>query len=252
MSQLLDYVERDGAVQRLNPISKLFFAVAVCVACFATPSIPVLVGLLLVDMLYGIAAGIVPQTLRALRALLLMSIVLFVLQPLFIHTGDVLVPLGAMSITTDGLLLATRVCLKVIIACLAFSQLLYVTRVNDLTNALVKRCGLPYRYAFTVSTAIRFVPLFAGEMSGIMEAQKARGVEFDTRNPIRKMGLVLPLCVPLLVGCVRRIDSTAIAAELRGFSLRGRKDGFKDYPFSAQDVLAFFCGVLCIVLAFVL
>ena len=110
----------------------------------------------------------------------------------------------------------------------------------------------PYRYAFTVSTAIRFVPLFAGEMSGIMEAQKARGVEFDTQNPIRKMGLVLPLCVPLLVGCVRRIDSTAIAAELRGFSLRGRKDGFKDYPFSARDVLAFFCGVACIVLAFVL
>ena len=44
---------------------------------------------------------------------------------------------------------------------------------------------VPYRYAFTFTTALRFVPVFGQEMNAIMEAQTARGVEYDTKNPIK-------------------------------------------------------------------
>jgi energy-coupling factor transport system permease protein len=75
-------------------------------------------------------------------------------------------------------------------------------------------------------------------MSGIMEAQTARGVQFDTRNFFRKVGLLLPLCVPLLISSVRRIEVSAISAELRGFNLRNRSSGYKRYNFSAPDAIA--------------
>jgi energy-coupling factor transport system permease protein len=38
---------------------------------------------------------------------------------------------------------------------------------------------------------------------------------------------------------VRRIEGLAISAELRGFSLRGRKNGYKRYRFGAGDAAAF-------------
>ena len=60
----------------------------------------------------------------------------------------------------------------------------------------MEKLHIPYRYAFTFSTALRFVPVFSQEMNAIMEAQTARGVEYDTRNPFKKLKLMLPLCVP--------------------------------------------------------
>ena len=72
-------------------------------------------------------------------------------------------------------------------------------------------------------------------MNAIMEAQTARGVEYDTRNPIRKLQLMLPLCVPLLVSSVGRTEATALAAEQRGFYLRTRESSYRRYPLVARD-----------------
>lgn len=49
---------------------------------------------------------------------------------------------------------------------------------------------------------------------------------------------MMPLCVPLLVSSVRKTNSAAIAAEVRGFDLRTRESGFKEYPFAGIDFAA--------------
>ena len=82
-------------------------------------------------------------------------------------------------------------------------------------------------------------------MTAIMEAQTARGVEYDTRNPFRKLRLMLPLCVPLLVSSVGKTDATALAAEQRGFYLRTRESCYKRYPLVARDWCAL---VACVAL----
>ena len=49
---------------------------------------------------------------------------------------------------------------------------------------------------------------------------------------------MIPLCVPLLVSSVRKTNSAAIAAEVRGFNLRTRTSGYKDYPLHGEDFVA--------------
>ncbi len=49
-----------------------------------------------------------------------------------------------------------------------------------------------------------------------MEA-RARGVEFDTKNPIKKLQLTMPLIIPLTVSSVKKADASALAAEQRRF-----------------------------------
>jgi energy-coupling factor transport system permease protein len=83
-------------------------------------------------------------------------------------------------------------------------------------------------------------------MTGIMEAQIARGVEFDTGNFFKKIRLLLPLCVPLLVSSVRKIEGSAISAELRGFNLRGRNSGYKQYRFGPGDAVFLALSLLLI------
>ena len=129
-------------------------------------------------------------------------------------------------------------------ACIPLALMLTITEYNDLTNALVRVTRLPYKYAFTIATTIRFIPLFLTEMAAIMEAQTARGVELDAGGFFKKMKLILPLAVPLLMISVRKIDSTAIAAEARGFHLRTRTSGYKLYPFHFRDVAALCMGAV--------
>ena len=122
-------------------------------------------------------------------------------------------------------------------ATLPLSVLISVTNLNDLSNTLVMVLHIPYKYAFTFTSAIRFIPVFSSEMSGIIESQKARGVDFEIKNPFKKFGMILPLCFPLLISSVRKIESTATAAELRGFYLRTSKSCTKSYPVKARDVI---------------
>ena len=62
---------------------------------------------------------------------------------------------------------------------------------------------------------------------------------------------MIPLCVPLLVSSVRKTNSAAIAAEVRGFNLRTRASGYKEYPFSRIDVVAMLGTVMLLVFSIV-
>ena len=122
--------------------------------------------------------------------------------------------------------IGAKAALRLFCFALPLVSVLMVTKLNDLANAVVQYLHVPYCYAFTITTAVRFVPIFSYEMTQITEAQMARGVEYDTKNPFKKLQLMMPLIVPLLVTSVRKADSCALAAEERGFYLRTRKSSY--------------------------
>ena len=240
MNTLFQYVPGNSVIHRLNPVTKIFLTVVICVAAFLSGNLYFLAGLLAVDLLIGVIAGVPGKTLTIFRGLVKIALFLFLLQVLLIRRGTPVF----WIITDEGLLTAARVVLRLVIVCMPLALVLAVTRISDLTNALVQVLHLPYPYAFTLSTAIRFIPQFMEEMSGIMEAQTARGVAFDKARGLKKFSMILPLCAPLLISSVRRTDQTAAAAEVRGFRLRTRASGYKRYPFRLPDLGAALCCLL--------
>ena len=192
-------------------------------------------------LLLGVYARVLPRLTALLKLLVPLALIMLLLQTAIMRTGDSVV----LWMTTDGLDTGGKACLRLLGVALPLILMLTVTKLNDLANACVEKLHIPYRYAFTFTTALRFVPVFSQEMNAIMEAQTARGVEYDTKNPFKKMQLMLPLCVPLLVSSVGKTDATALAAEQRGFYLRNRESSYKRYPFAARDIAVF---VLCVAL----
>ena len=241
MNDLFRYIPGHSVIHRLNPVTKIFLTIAICAAAFISDNLFFLLGLLAVDLLIGVLAGVAGRTWSILRGLLKIAVFLFVLQALLYRKGT-----PVFWIITDlGLLTAGKVVLRLMVVCMPLALVLAVTPINDLTNSLVQVLHVPYPYAFTLSTAIRFIPQFLEEMSGIMEAQTARGVAFDQAKGLKKFSMMLPLCAPLLISSVRRSDQTAIAAEVRGFRLRTRSSGYKQYPFTSLDLGAvLFCALL--------
>jgi len=241
MNNLFQYVPGNSLFHRLNPVTKIFLTAMICVAAFVTDRLEYLVLLLAVDVLIGVIAGVAGRTWSVLRGLLKIAVFLFLLQILLIRDGEKVF----WIITDQGLLTAGKVVLRLTVICMPMTLVLAVTKITDLTNAFVQVLHLPYQYAFTLSTAIRFIPQFLEEMAGIMEAQTARGVAFDKAKGLKKFSMILPLCAPLLISSVRRTDQTAAAAEVRGFRLRTRASGYKKYPFTLLDAGVFlFCALL--------
>ena len=241
MANLFQYVPGNSVIHRMNPVTKIFLTISICAAAFISGNLIFLAGLLAVDLLIGFIAGVPEKTLTIFKGLLKIAIFLFVLQILLVRDGNPVL----WIITDEGLLTAGRVVIRLVAACMPLALVLAVTRVNDLTNSLVQVLHVPYQYAFTISTAIRFIPQFLDEMNGIMEAQTARGVAFDKARGLKKFSMLLPLCAPLLISSVRKTDQTAAAAEVRGFRLRTRASAYKRYPFTLIDLgAAVFCALL--------
>jgi energy-coupling factor transport system permease protein len=86
-------------------------------------------------------------------------------------------------------------------------------------GATLNKLGVPYGFAFILTTAMRYVPLIRQKIRHIMDAQSSRGI--DLRPRLRNVGNFTALLMPLLVQSFVLSDELALAMESRGF---GRKD----------------------------
>ena len=246
MTNVIDYVPGDSLLHRLNPVTKLALAAAIILATFLGDTYVLLIALLVLTFILGIYVKSTAGLVSLVKLMVPLSLIMLVLQTVFIRTGA---PIFAW-ITADGLITGTKAALRLFGVALPLILMLTITQLGDLANACVEVLHVPYRYAFTFTTALRFVPVFSQEMNAIMEAQTARGVEYDTKNPLKNIQLRLPLCVPLLVSSVGKTDATALAAEQRGFYLRTRESSYKRYPIKGMDVAVLIVSVALIVLGF--
>ena len=235
MNGFLEYVPGDSLLHRLNPVAKLVFAVLFAIACFCTGNLAFLCVMLAAGIGMAVSCGMMRQTLGLMKAVAVFSIILAVLLILTTPTGEKLVDLPWGYIGTGSLLAALTTIVRLEAAAIPLFLTFYVTKVTDLSNSVVKVLHVPYKYAFTFASTVHFIPVFMNDMKGIMEAQTARGVEFDQGGIVNKVRLMVPLCVPLLVSSVRKTNSAAIAAEVRGFNLRTRESGYKQYPMRGAD-----------------
>jgi len=260
MKGFLNYIPGDSFLHKAHPLAKLFLAICICIGAFISNSYFFLISTILLNLILSFLCDIkslknrivFKRTCKTLFGLIKVSLFLFILQVLLIRSGNPLFSIGSFSITDNGIQNGLLLVLRLTGATLPLTIIISITNLNDISNTLVKCLHLPYKYAFTFTTAIRFIPVFAIEMNNIMEAQSSRGVDFETKNPFKKIALVLPLCAPLLISSVRRIDSIAISTELKGFQLRNINSCSKTYKITLIDLCILLVSCLICALAIII
>lgn len=248
MRKFLEYVPDTSFIHRMNPVAKLACALLISVACFCTTNLAFIAAIIVIDAALAASCGMVREVLGLARAVAAFSVLLALIALLTTPSGAVLVELPWGYVGTGSLMAALLIVMRLVACAVPLFLVMYVTKLTDLANAMVKIVRVPYRYAFTFTSAVHFIPVFMNDMAGIMEAQTARGVQFD-EDIVRRIRLMVPLCVPLLVSSVRKTNSAAIAAEVRGFNIRTRESGYKEYPFVRIDVAALAFSVLLVAAA---
>ena len=184
MTSVIDFIPGTSLLHRLNPVTKLALAAGIILATFLGDTYPLLIALLALTFALGAYARAAGGLVSLSKLMVPLSLIMLVLQTAFIRTGNPV----ALWVTTDGLVTGTKAALRLLGVALPLILMLTVTS-STTWQCRGQVLHVLHRRAFTFTTALRFkMPVFSQEMNAIMEAQTARGVEYDTRTPSRRSG----------------------------------------------------------------
>lgn len=249
----------DTAIHRLDPRTKLLFVILYIVMLF-TASWFVSYGVLLMFLAAVIAISRISLKviLKSLKPLLFI-IVLTGLLNLFYTQGTPLVQFWIITITVEGLMNALFMVLRIAMLITGTFMLTYTTSPIALTDGLesllspLKKIRVPvHELAMMMCIALRFIPTLIEETDKIMNAQKARGADFETGNLIQRAKALIPILVPLFISSFRRADELAVAMECRCYHGGEGRTRMKHLTYGRRDlfalVLAVFLSTIVIIL----
>lgn len=159
--------------------------------------------------------------LRGLKSIMFILLFTVALNMFFTRTGNTLFAIGFISITDEGLMIAAKMGIRLILLIVGSSLLTLTTSPIELTDGIESllnpftKIGVPaHEIAMMMSISLRFIPILLEETDKIMKAQMARGADFESGNIIQRAKAMIPIMVPLFISAFRRAEELAMAMEL--------------------------------------
>jgi energy-coupling factor transport system permease protein len=75
-----------------------------------------------------------------------------------------------------------------------------------------------------------------------MNAQKARGADFETGGLVKRVKAIIPILIPLLISAFRRADELGDAMDARCYSGSKVRTKYKKLTFTWRDLIALIVG----------
>ncbi|MGE9833237.1 energy-coupling factor transporter transmembrane component T family protein [Streptococcus orisratti] len=219
------YIPGNSLIHRLDPRSKLIAMILYIIIVFwANNFITNLIMLtftLVVIFLSQVKLSFFFNGIKPMVGIILFTTIF---QMLFTQGGEVFLSLWIIKITSYGLSQAALIFTRFLLIIL-FSTLLTLTTtplsLADAVESLLKpleRLKVPaHEIGLMLSLSLRFVPTLMDDTTRIMNAQRARGVDFGEGNLIQKVKSIIPILIPLFASSFKRADALAIAMEARGY-----------------------------------
>jgi len=226
------YLDRDTWVHRLDPRTKIFLLLGSFVLAFVFLNPLYELAVLAVVLFFGYLAQSLVNLKRIWFILVAIAIVSAVLWSIF---GSGRTPLF-LFVEREALLYGLGIALRVVITIIAGMIFLSTTRNEEVAIGLV-RLGIPYRFAFAVSTALRLVPTVVATGLTIGQAQRSRGLDLESGNIIQRIRKHLPLLVPVFITTVRSTNVFSMALESKGFGARHGRTYFLHTAMGGRDAL---------------
>jgi len=130
----------------------------------------------------------------------------------------------------------------------SFSVFFLTTSPDHLSLAL-EQSRVPYEFTFAFTTAVRFVPVLAEEAQTIMDAQKARGLELERGNFMKRVRNYIPVLIPLIVSAIRRSLELAEAMESRGWGASKKRTNLYVLKMREGDWMLIIISIILLVTA---
>lgn len=241
------YYPSGSLLHKLDPRVKLFGTMIFIITVFSYRGI---VGFAFVTIFL---AGIIKLSrvpfsfmFRGVRALAVLMAVTAFFQIFFTASPNIIWEWKFLHITQEGIASAIKMTLRLTYLVIGSSIMTLTTTPKELTDGLEKsfqpleKLHVPVNdAAMMMSIALRFIPILSEETNKIMQAQMARGADFENGNLIKKAKAMMPLLVPLFVSAFRRANDLATAMESRCFCSGERRTKMKPLKYEKRDYIGY-------------
>lgn len=249
----------DSIVHKTDPRTKIILTLLFIIVLFWATNIfsYIVLGLFLIISIKN--TKINPKVvLKGLKPVLFIIVFTAVLN-IFYTPGDIIWKFYFLSITRQGIETAIYMIIRIVMLIVSSSLLTYTTSPILLTDAIekllspLKKIKVPvHELAMMMTIALRFIPTLIEETEKIMNAQKARGANFETGSLINRARALIPILVPLFVSAFRRADELATAMECRLYRGDIGRTRMRELKFTKIDIISIFITVSVFVIALII
>ncbi len=236
------YFPGTSIIHKLDPRVKIV-VVAMFIASlfFVTSFWPYVLIVAFIGTIISVAKLPLKFIIKGLKPLMFIILITFAIN-LFLTKGEVLLELGPLTITKEGLRQSVFMALRLVFLITGTSLLTLTTSPIALTDGIerllspFKKIGLPaHELAMMMTIALRFIPTLLEETDKIMKAQMARGADFESGNILNRAKNLVPLLVPLFINAFRRADELATAMEARCYRGGDGRTRLNELKFRSRD-----------------
>ena len=240
------YIPGDSWIHKLDPRAKLLGTVIFIGIIFLANNWLTYL-LLLAFALTAIRLSTIKLSffINGVKPLIWLILFTVVLQVLFTGGSTVYYDWGPIIVSQEGLLNGVFIFCRFVLIIFMSTLLTLTTMPLSLTDAIeyllrpLKVVKVPvYEIALMLSIALRFVPTLMDETEKIMNAQRARGVDFGEGNIFQQMKSIVPILIPLFVSSFNRAEELATAMEARGYKGGEGRTKYRKLDWVSRDTIA--------------
>lgn len=176
---------------------------------------------------------------------------------LFVTPGKVLIGIGFLQLTLEGLLRALFISIRVFLLIITTMLISITTTPVDIVDTLeyylspFKKIGLPTsQISFMLSLSLRFIPVISEEVERIKKAQSSRGADFSSLNFKQRISSLVSMIIPLIYSSLVRADDLTRALVLRNYSFTARRTRLTEPKITHMEIIALISSLLVFVLTF--
>jgi energy-coupling factor transport system permease protein len=203
----------------VDPRAKLPVLLAYLLLFLLPLPLPLLAGYLATVLVLTLLSTGFPGLIRPIRSILPLLILVLLLTPPFHREGRVFLAVrGFPVLTSCGLAEAVRLVIRFTGITLAFSLFMQTTLPDELIAAL-RRLGLPFAAALTVTLVLRTIPRITVLYRNVVDAHSLRRSGGETGGKDRwrgRLARLVPELTSVLVQAVREVPILAMVLESRG------------------------------------
>lgn len=221
-------------LEKLYPTTKLLLAISLFVSSFIIQgwfysySMVLICGI--ITCFYGKQKIYLKRVFFSLFWLLT---AIFIIQSIFLPSGEVWIKLGFISVYKEGFLKAVNLTSKITAFVSVLTMLTLITSAKDFTLSLEKQ-GLNPKISFILMLTLQMIPELQKQSMVIMDSQRSRGVETEGNLFTRSKALI-PVFIPLVLSSIANTEERAITLESRAFSSESRRTRLYDIEKSKYD-----------------
>lgn len=228
-------------IHKLDPRVKFIYVCAAFVLAVMFNEIIPLLLLFAIQIPFLLIARVQREWIRSMKGASFLSFIIFItnLISMYLYTGR------SWSITIVEQSLGNT--FRFIVLVESFSTFFLTTSPDHLALAL-EQSRVPFELCFAFTTAIRFVPVLSEEAQTIMDAQKARGLELEGGNFLKRIKNYVPILIPLIVNSIRRSLQLAEAMESRAWGASEKRTNLYTLKMRRGDYCLILISSLILVL----